>query len=263
MSLAGTIYFIQSGHNGLNAFATQLFLIANIHYWFWIVHANDTACFLLDVQGSVPWLVDVFSRKILELSYIGLDVLAIHVHLLTYPTWVVALNLVTEEPTASTLHPAHRRERLLKVQHKLLEELLAQYPGQPHVTSCQKDSNTLTPQEVCPTFLTALADDCIDPWEAGLTLSPCFKILWVIIPRKLNAHWVAFHLIKVRSEVSHNKGKLSKKKVFGQLLKQSMALLRCGSKLPELAEQLPHRETSKPNIGTERVLVHQPFNRVI
>ena len=227
MSLASTIQFIQSSHNGLNAFAAQLFLIANIHYWFWILHANDTACFLLDIQGSLPWLMDVFSRKRLELWYIDLDVLAIQVHLLTYHTWVVALNLVAEEPAARALHPAHRRERLLKVQHKLLEELIAQYPGQPHATSRQKDSNTLTPQEVCPTFLTALADDCIDPWEASPTLSPSFKILWVIIPRKLNARWVAFYLIKVRSEVTHKKGKLTKKKVFSHILEQIVT--SCGS----------------------------------
>ena len=104
--LLRSINVVQSRHDALNALAAELPLGTGLHNWLWIVYTNDAPSLLLNVEGSCPWLVNVFGWEVFEFGDVGLDVVTFKIHLLANQARIVALHLVTEEPAAGALHPA-------------------------------------------------------------------------------------------------------------------------------------------------------------
>ena len=156
----------------MDPLATELALLAYIHYWPWVISANDATSLFLDVQRSLPRIVDVLTGEIGQLGDIRLDEDAVHIHLLPDEAGVEALHLVAEKPGAGALHPADRGNRQLKVEHVLVEEIFPQDPGDPEIPSGKEHSDALPSHEVGPAILAALSDDGVDPGVPCLALLP-------------------------------------------------------------------------------------------
>ena len=253
---------MQSRHDALNTFATELALLAHLHNRCWVVFTDDTTSCLLNIGRGFPGLVDVLSGEVTQLRNVGLDERTIHVHLFANEAGVEALNLVTEEPTAGALHPANGGNRELKIQHELLEEILPQHPGDPEVAASEEDSDALSGKEMGPSILSALTNDGVDPGVARLALSPRLEVVVILIPGQLDAEGVAVHQVKLGGRGPDKEGKLPEEKILGELLEESLASSGDRGELAKFAEQLARREAAKTDVGAEGVLAHQPVNWV-
>ena len=257
------VNIVQSCHDALDSLAAELPLITHIHQRRGIILPDDAPSLLLHKRWGLPRRMDVFRGEILEFGNVGLDVASFQVHLLADQTGIVALDLVAEEATAGTLHPAHRRHREFKVQHKLLEELLPVHPRDPEVASSQEYRDALSGQEVSPPFLSALADHGVDPRIAGLSLSPHLEVFGIVVPGELDAERVAVHGVKLGRGGADEEGKLAQEKVLGELLEQDLSSGGGGGKLPQLGEQLARREAAEAGVGAQGVFAHQPVDGIV
>ena len=218
------VHIMKYTHDGVDSLAAQLTLLAHVDHGSGVVDSHHTLGLLLNVEGRLPGVVDVLLGIVGQLGDVRLDEGSARVHLLSDETRVKALHLVAEEPGARALHPAHGREGELKVDHELVEEVLAQDPRDPEVATREEHSDALTSHEVCPAVLAALSDDGVDPGVSGSSLPPRREELVVFIPGELDAERIVHHHVELWRGGPDEEGKVSEEEVLGRLLEESLAL---------------------------------------
>lgn len=174
-----------------------------------IIHSDHAFGLLLNVDRSLPWLVDILGRVFGQDRYVFSNVLSIGISLFAECDRTVNSKILKEEGRSAQPHPVCSIQAPVSIQEQVFEHFLAFLPRLVQVSSRKEASNRMSCQMMNPTFLSELSHNGVDERIASLAILPRLKEGLVFIPLDLLADWVSFYLIEVGSKCSVKKEELA------------------------------------------------------